>query len=242
MNRWMVSLLACAIALSGCADEASDPAPEPAADEPQDEAEPTPTPTATPTSKPSGGSGSDPEPEEPGPEQASNNAPAATLAIATLNPAGAQSNFTVNVTDGDGDVVTWTLDADGDGAIDAEGKGNATAVVFFEEAGTYTANLTATDGVDNATFSLEFTIEAAAEPEPAMEDRGAFLYDPSTGECHYKSYTAYGGTFYQFELWLFMEDNGVAGLQVGNTFPGPAGLGFESPDWEDCQNGDLVLF
>lgn len=239
MNRWIVFLLASAMTLSGCAS-----------DEPADPAETTGTETSTSstettTTSTSGTGTTSPDPGQE-PEPTPNTAPVASLTVIELGAAGSQSSFSVNVTDADGDSISWVLDANGDGVVDLDGVANATAVFTFDEAGTFVANLTATDGSDNATVTLEIVIEAPAEEAPTVEDRGWYLYDTVTSLCHVKSFTAYGGAIYTSALgggtWVLAEANGEDGLQIADDHPtSGTGAGFEVAGAEDCVDGDLIL-
>lgn len=66
--------------------------------------------------------------------------------------------FTVQVADDDGDALQWSLDADGDGIEDANGTDLADVTFVYDVAGTYLATLNVTDGLDNATATVEIVV------------------------------------------------------------------------------------
>lgn len=177
--------------------------------------------------------------------EVNNTAPVATLTADVMNgTAPLLVNFTLDGTDADGDNLTWTFV----GNETVEGTELPTVLNATLDEGNHTFVFTVSDG--ELTHSVNLTIEViAGEPDVdpnAPVDYGTFTYDPVTGHCHFKSYTDIGGLgeLYNFDFWMWAEDNGVPGLQVGNTFPvGPAeDQGFRMDEWDICEDADLMLF
>lgn len=96
---------------------------------------------------------------------ATNQAPTAQLGASTA-PGALQVNFTVDGADLDGDALQWTL-AFGDGAS-TNGTGvPANTTHTYAAGGNYTATLRVSDGLANATSSVNVTLAAGA---PASQD------------------------------------------------------------------------
>ncbi len=182
-----------------------------------------------------------------------NTAPVAFLGVegfdienGTFNTTLTALNFTIDGSDADGDNLTWELTQNG--TVIASGDSLPSVANATLAAGNHTFVLTVSDGNLTGNATLLAIIEAAGDGvDPnAPVDMGPFIFDPVTGHCHYKSFTDVGGLgqFYNFDFWLWKEDNGVPGLQVGNTFPvGPAeDQGFRMDEWEICEDGDLIVF
>lgn len=162
--------------------------------------------------------------------------------------------FQIQPQDVDGQELTFALDVDGDGESDAEGRiphSNSTYEAFnfthtYTRAGSYNVTAAISDG--EATARTTTVIEAlapGASGDPDFIDRGWYLFEVATGQCHVKDYqdvapglvyvaTLSGGT------WVLVENNGVEGLQVEDNHPlSDQGAGFEL-DIPDCTDGDLV--
>ena len=79
--------------------------------------------------------------------------------------------FTVTIGDPEGDAISFELDADGDGSADFDGAATIDVEFTYGEAGQYTAALTATDGANEVTQSVNITVTPAAGaevPEPIV--------------------------------------------------------------------------
>jgi PKD repeat protein len=103
-----------------------------------------------------------------------NTAPVANAGADQSVVAGDNVTFDAsNSSDVDGDALTYSWDFDGDDAEDATG---VAPTYSFATAGTYTVNLTVSDGTDSATDSLVVTVgEANTPPVIASEE-----LDPDT--------------------------------------------------------------
>ena len=96
---------------------------------------------------------------------APNGKPTAQLGAATAS-GSLLVNFTVDASDPDGDALNWSL-AFGDGSFENGTVVPTNTTRTFSAAGTYTDVLTVSDGLLNATSSVNVTLEAGA---PAMQD------------------------------------------------------------------------
>jgi PKD repeat protein len=113
---------------------------------------------------PSGGDGPDdplPAGAVHGPNPKGNRPPTANLAVEPPAQAGGTFVFTVNGHDSDGDPLTWLL-AFGDGSASFSGTDLPTKVSHTFAPGSYTANLTVSDGKVSTWAVLAVRAEPAA--------------------------------------------------------------------------------
>ncbi len=214
MRVTIVSSLVLFAALSGCL---------------ADEATPAST-TASTTASSDDNSTASPTPTNTSVSVAPNTPPTANLSSDAPNgTAPLNVTFTVNGTDVDGDNLTWTLDADGDGTADYNGTELPSEVVHeYLDAGNYTAFLNVTDGENFTTANLTIVVEVPASGSLACDRPGA---------------TSVGGEFYVVSEggdWVFMESNGMPGLQVENNHPIGDPL-WVNPTWVGCADGDQMI-
>lgn len=197
-------------------------------------------------------------------ETTNNTAPVAILTADVDNgTAPLLVNVTVDGTDADGDNLTYVLALGND---TFEGSELPTTLNFTLDEGNHTFTLTVSDGelehvVELTIAVVEAVVEdlgpCGGEPEPCIiaEDTWVFFY--SDGSCHMKDefvqnsaggiyindrhtgqvgtgFVAGGGT------WVYMEDNGIPGLQLGGM--DPSGSFGEAGAYTACQNPDQLLF
>lgn len=96
---------------------------------------------------------------------ANNHAPTAQLGASTA-PGSLQVNFTVDGADIDGDELSWELTFGDGGSTNGTGV-PANATHTYGAGGNYTATLEVSDGLTNATSSVNVTLAAGA---PASQD------------------------------------------------------------------------
>ena len=228
--RWATVLLALGIVLAGCSDTSD-------------------TTTSSTTSKASsrsaaGGDGtsgapvqgsstttSGAPPADGNGTDAGNQAPTATLeANVTSGSIPLDVSFTLAGSDPEGDAITAQLKVGAADPVPVTVPGSHRHT--FEAVGNYTIILTVSDG--NATATDELVIEAKAAAAAAV--------DP---HCH-RTPTEEAEGLYLFEgdggTWVFLEDNGIAGLQVENNHPTGKDAGSYNPAWEGCTDGDQMVF
>ncbi len=171
-----------------------------------------------------------------------NRAPTANLtADLTDGTAPLNVTFTLSGSDADGDNLTWTLSF-GDGEATNGTTLPANVTHSFTAAGNYTVTLAVSDGTNTTEASV--VVEAV---EAAAEAAGEVV-DPT--RCD-RTPTQWVNDLYVFEgdggNWIFIEANGIEGLQVENNHVSEeAGLaetiGEHNALWEGCLNGDQMVF
>lgn len=230
----LVSLLA--VALAGCADDA----------ERYPDGVPTASSSTTRSSTASGTGGSTSASASSTTTSSSGNttgpvantAPTAGLTATPLNgTAPVNVTFSLSGADADGDALGWILTF-GDGNQTNGTTLPTTLVHEYKSKGNLTAVLSVSDGVAQERARVNLTI-AGGPNVPAV---------PAT-QCDRD--VAATGVVYVFEgdggTWAFVEENGIAGLQVENNHPteaaGVAEAAGEHNDlWEGCENGDQMVF
>lgn len=189
----------------------------------------------------------------------SSSAPSSTSATGTTTSApapaplaNATANLTASVLNGTAPLnVTFTLDGTAPGNLTWTLESNGTELAngtalpanvthVFNQTGNVTVVLTVSGASGNASANVTLAIAGGAVPD-------AVVADPT--RCD-RSATILGA-LYMFEgdggTWLFVETNGIDGLQVENTHPAEAtgqaeALGEHNAAWELCKNGDQMIF
>jgi PKD domain-containing protein len=159
-----------------------------------------------------------------------NHPPSAGLTAAPVNgSAPLNVTFSLSGSDADSDPLNWTLSF-GDGNSTNGTSLPATVVHQYSLAGNFSVVLRVGDGRGGQS-SANATVQVIGGA-PAAPDL----------HCH-RSGTA-AGPLYQYSGdggdWVFVEDNGIAGLQVANNHAG--GGPFHNPAWVDCVDGDMQVF
>lgn len=253
MRTWVVALMLAMLALSGCAEETGSEAAETedshAADAGGNATADADVPDAMDTEDTAGNATGNATQSVPLSLDAS-------IESESVN-AGESLNFTI---DGDGEATMWNITID-DVEVANGSELPATYSHLFETAGTFTANVTLTDGSDTevATFTIEVIDlgPCGGEAEPCIVAEHDWVTVWSDGRCDAKGrvygheaggwvHDRPGGPsgvvpFLGGGTWWFEEGNGIDGLQltmepsVAEDAKDPLAVEF------NCQGGDILL-
>ena len=229
--RWLVALgLLVSLSVSGCAVSEDDPE----ADETSTSGSATRTGSATRSaSLTRTGTGSSTNtssvPDLP---------PTANLTATPVNgTAPLNVTFSLSGSDPDGGNITWTLTIDGNAT--ANGTALPSNVTHsFTEAGNYTVVLTVRDASRNATANLTISVEGGAPASGPVREDANVVFN-ADGTCDAKGETAVAGNLYVHNrggssIWIYAEDNGKPGLQVGGAD--------ENAAYKACLDPDFLIF
>ena len=234
--RTLSFLVMLSLALAGCSgDDSSTTTPE-EVDAPA--ATTTTTTTQAPTDGGSGGATTEPEDDE----EPENRAPAGTLtASISQGDVPVDVAFTFEGTDPDGDELSWTFDADGDGTAEADGTElPASYDHSYADVGTYTANLTISDG--DLSVSYEAIINATEAAVAPVEFKQIVITGTISGM--YVAVPLVGGDYLTDPNHHDFEVPGVASsihfyLEFGET---GLDLDFDVFDADGEAAGDTALY